>query len=110
MILIGIFAGVSIAAGALLHLGMFGVVPGVLAAVLYYVRDVKRHQRVPCRVCTGSGDEHSRLGGGGWFRRPFGNCWCCGGRKSHPRLALRIIDPAAHERIKNEIERAKGKP
>lgn len=95
--------------GYILGLGPASWVLGAAVFGAWYVRDVKRHARVGCRICSGGGDEYSKIGGGGWFRRPLGDCWCCGGRKTHPRLALRIIDPAAHRRIKNEIARAKGK-
>ena len=108
MIALGIFlAPVILGYGA-----GFGAASWALGAAVFggwYYFDVKRHERVPCRVCSGGGARYSRIGGWRWFRRPFGDCWCCGGRKSHPRLALRVISPAAHQRIKNEIERAKGR-
>lgn len=108
MILVGIVVAAGVL-GASAHLGYAGLAAGVVVAAFWYRHDVKRHPRVRCRVCAGSGDEHSRIGGSGQFRRPFGNCWCCGGRKAHPRLALRIVDPGRHRDIKNEIARAKGK-
>jgi hypothetical protein len=71
---------------------------------------VKRHPRVACRICSGGGDERSRLGRkGSLIRNPFGNCWCCGGRKAHPRLALWLVDNTEHKKIRAEIARAKGK-
>lgn len=72
----------------------------------WYIRDVKKHRMVRCRVCSGGGDEKSLISGK-WLRTPFGDCWCCGGRKAHPRLALRVIAPAEHKRITEEIRRAK---
>jgi hypothetical protein len=80
---------------------------GVVAAAGYYRWDVRRHPRVRCRPCTGSGGHESRLGGRGWFRRPFGDCWCCGGRKSHPRLAARLLDPEGYRKIRAEIEKGR---
>lgn len=79
----------------------------VLLALAYYWRDVRRHPRVRCRVCSGGGGHHSRIGGGRYLRRPFGDCWCCGGRKAHPRLAARLLDPEGHRKIKADI--AKGR-
>jgi hypothetical protein len=78
-----------------------------LAAGGYYAWDVRRRPRVPCRACQGSGSNASRLGGSGWFRRPFGDCRCCGGRKSHPRLALRLLAPARYKDIKAEITKGR---
>ena len=108
MPVIVIFA-VPVILGYRLGLGPVSWVLGVITAGFWYRRDVKRHPRVACRVCSGGGDEKSKIGGSGWFRRPFGNCWCCGGRKAHPRLALRFIDSGKHRDIKAEIARAKGK-
>ena len=82
---------------------------GVIIAVIYLRYDVRRNPRVRCRVCKGSGDNDSKLGGTGWIRRPFGDCWCCGGRKSHPRLAGRIFAPAQYKAIKDEIRNARGR-
>lgn len=109
MILLIIAVITAIVIGALTHVAMLGIVLGVIVAGVYYVRDVKRHPRVPCRVCTGSGGENSRIGGGRWIRRPSGDCWCCGGKKAHPRPALRFLDPGQHRSIKAEVDRAKGK-
>lgn len=108
MILAGIFIAVVILASAA-KLGPFAWVLGVIVAGLYYRYDVKRHPRVPCRVCKGGGGKDSRLGGGGWFRRPFGDCWCCGGRKAHPRFGLRVIDQQQYQRIRQEIGQARGR-
>lgn len=111
VILPGIFAVVAIVVSALTHAAVPGIACGGAAAVLYYIRDVKRHPRVRCRWpgCGGSGSHDSRLGGGKLFRRPSGDCRCCGGRKSHPRLALRLADPDRYAEIRAEIEKGKAK-
>lgn len=80
---------------------------GVIIAFAYYRHDVRRNPRVRCRVCKGSGDNMSRLGGAGWLRRPFGNCLCCGGQKSHPRLGARFLAKDQYRDIKNEIRNAR---
>jgi hypothetical protein len=90
-------------------LGVLALVTSVAAALIWYRRDVRRHPRVRCRMCAGGGDSRSRLGGKGWFRRPFGDCWCCGGRKAHPRLAARFLDPEGYRKIRAEIERGRTK-
>lgn len=108
MILIGAFAAVVILASAG-HLGWFAWVLGAGAAGLYYWHDVRRHPVVACRACKGDGGHGSKIGGAGWFRRPFGDCWCCGGRKAHPRLALRLIDSGKYRQIRNDISQARGR-
>ena len=105
MILIGILAGVTMLLHALGLPAVAAVVLAVLVTGMYYWRDVRRRPRVPCRPCTGSGASRSRLGGAGYFRRPFGNCWCCGGTKAHARLALRVIDHSRYQAIRDEIRR-----
>ena len=103
MILAGIAAAVIVVALGL-HLPFWaGVVLAIPVTGAYYWRDVRRRPRVPCRFCAGSGSTGSRLGGGGFFRRPFGDCWCCGGTKAHARLALRFIDSGRYQSIRTEI-------
>lgn len=106
MILAAVFIAILFLAGGT---GTLAWVLAALAALAYYVLDVRRNQRVACRVCGGSGIRGSRLKGGKWFRRPFRDCWCCGGKKAHPRLALRVLDPGRYNSIRNEIRRARGK-
>jgi hypothetical protein len=100
MILLVVFAGV-LAVSAAAGLGTFALIPAVLGAGAYYWFDVWRRPHVSCRVCNGSGAMGSRLGGGGTFRRPFGKCWCCQGRKSHARFAARILTPSQHRAIRS---------
>lgn len=91
--------------------GVLGVLAWVLAvpaALLYWRWDIKRHPRVACRFCSGGGDHRSRLGGG-WFRRPFGDCRFCGGRKAFPRPGLRWVDRERYDEIKGAIARGKAK-
>jgi len=89
-------------------LGALTWVLAAAASVLYFCYDVRHNPRVPCRVCRGSGRQGSRLGGGRVFRRPYRMCRCCGGRKGHPRLAARIIDPASWHRIRDEVAKARS--
>jgi hypothetical protein len=77
---------------------MIVVIAVAAAAGGYYWFDVWRRPSVPCRPCNGSGANFSRLGGG-VFRRPFGRCWCCKGRKSHTRFAARILTPGQYRAI-----------
>jgi hypothetical protein len=107
MILIGIFLGVAIVTGGLTHVAAAGIVLGALAAGGYWVHDVKRRPRVACRVCKGSGDSRSRIGGFGPFRRPAGDCGHCGGKKGFPRPALRLVDGGERKKILDGIRRAK---
>lgn len=105
MILAGIAVAVIVAALGL-HLPFWaGIVLAVPAAGVYYWRDVRRRPRVPCRMCTGSGASASHLGGGRYFRKPFGDCRCCGGTKAHARLALWLIDGDRYRTIRDEIRR-----
>lgn len=108
MILVAVFIAVLFLAGSL---GAWAWVLAALAAVAWYLADVRRHPRVACRWpgCKGSGASYSRVGDGRWLRRPFGDCRCCGGKKAHPRLALRVVAPDRYKSIRTEIERAKGK-
>jgi hypothetical protein len=106
MILVAIFLGTLFVTGGLTHLPVLGVVLGVVVTGSYWVHDVKRHPKVACRVCGGSGDKVSRIGGGP-FRRPRGACGHCGGKKGFPRPGLAIIDPAGRRKILDEIVRAK---
>lgn len=106
MILIVIFAVTAIAVGGLTHVPVLGIILGAVLAVRYYVYDVKRHPRVACPVCKGSGDKKSRLGGGR-LRRPMGACGHCGGKKGVPRLALRVLDNDARKKILTAIATAK---
>jgi hypothetical protein len=106
MILIVIFAVVAIVFGSLTHVPVLGIVFGVIATGAYYVHDVKRHPRVACRVCHGSGDKVSRVGGG-VTRRPRGACSHCGGKKGVPRPALRLIDNSERKKILAGIIQAK---
>lgn len=87
-------------------LGIVAWVLAIPAALLYWRWDVKRHPRIPCRFCSGSGDHHSKIGGGR-IRRPFGDCWFCGGCKAFPRPGLRFIDRKRYDEIKVAI--AKGR-
>lgn len=87
-------------------LGVVAWVLAVPAAFLYWRWDVKRHPRVRCRACGGSGDHRSKMGGG-QLRRPFGDCWLCGGRKAFPRPGLRFVDRKRYDEIKGAI--AKGR-
>jgi hypothetical protein len=80
----------------------------VPAALLYWRWDIKRHPRVRCRFCSGSGDHRSRLGGGR-FRKPFGDCWACGGRKAFPRPGLRFVDRKRYDEIKGAIAKGRSK-
>jgi hypothetical protein len=109
MALIIIFGVVTVVTGALTKVPAIGFTLGALATVAFYIRDVKRHNRVPCRWpgCRGSGAESSRIGGGDVFRNPFGDCWCCGGRKSHPRLALWLIDKNEYDRLRGEVKKGR---
>lgn len=79
----------------------------VVLGVLYLRWDVRRHPSIKCRVCNGSGDHLSRLGGFWIARKPFGDCRCCGGKKVHPRFAARFFDPAGRQAIQDKI--AKGR-
>lgn len=106
MILIAIFAVTAIVIGGLTHVTVLGIILGVVVTAWYYVHDVKRHPRVSCRFCGGSGDHQSRLGGGR-LRRPAGNCGHCGGKKGVPRPALRLIDNGERKRILAAITTAK---
>ena len=106
MILVVIFAVTAIAIGGLTHVTAAGIVLGIVATAAYYRYDVRRHPRVACRVCGGSGDKVSRLGGG-WTRRPRGACGHCGGKKGFPRPALRVFDSARRKQIMSDISRAK---
>jgi len=106
MILIVIFAVTAIVIGGLTHVAVLGIILGAVAAGAYYRHDVKRHPRVACRFCGGSGDHVSRLGGG-WSRRPAGACGHCGGKKGVPRPALRIIDSSERKKILTAIATAK---
>jgi hypothetical protein len=112
MIIIGIFVVITVVVGTLTRAIAAGVAVGLAATVLYYLADVKRNPRVACRWpgCKGSGGNYSligRNGESGMFRNPFGDCWCCGGRKSHPRLALKFISPEEYRRIKGEVSKGR---
>lgn len=107
MILIAIFGVTAIAVGGLTHAAAAGIVIGIIVTAGYWVRDVKRRPQVACRVCGGSGDSLSRIGGGVLFRRPLGACGHCGGKKGFPRPALRLVNPGRRKRILDEIARAK---
>ena len=89
------------------RIGPAAWVLAAVAAVAWYVRDVKRHPVVSCRACKGSGANFSKIGGGKWFRRPLGDCWCCGGRKGHPRLALYVIDRNRWDEIRGKVARGR---
>lgn len=106
MILIGIFLGTAFVTGGLTHLPVLGIIFGVIVTGVYYVRDVRRHPKVACRVCSGSGDKVSPIFGGP-FRRPRGACGHCGGKKGFPRPALQLIDPGRRRKILDEIAKAK---
>lgn len=106
MIIIVIFAVVTVVVGGLTHVTAAGVILGAVAAGAYYVHDVKRHPRVACRACGGSGDHVSRIGGG-VTRRPRGACSHCGGKKGVPRPALRLIDNSERKKILAAIVTAK---
>ena len=108
MILIVIFAVTAVVTGGLTHTAVLGIVLGVVTTAVYYVHDVKRHPKVACRACGGSGD-HASLVGGGLLRRPAGACGHCGGKKGVPRLALRLIDNGEREKILAAIASAKKK-
>lgn len=99
-----------IIAGLALHgaLGPVSWVIGGAVAITYWVWDVRRHPRVQCRMCSGSGDHHSKLGGG-QFRRPFGDCWYCGGRKAFPRFGLRFVDRKRYDEIRSKISSGREK-
>lgn len=107
MILIVIFAVTAVAVAAVTHVTVLGIILGVIAAGWYYVRDVKRHPRVSCRFCGGSGDHQSRLGRGVMLRRPAGNCGHCGGKKGVPRPALWLVDSGQRKKIIAGIVTAK---
>lgn len=81
----------------------------VVSGLLYLRWDVRRHQSVACRVCRGSGSHISRLGGFWFFRKPFGDCRCCGGRKAHPRLAAIVLDPAGYREIQDKIRKGRSR-
>ena len=106
MILIVIFAVVAVVTGGLTNVPVLGIVLGIAAAAGYWVHDVKRHPKVACRVCGGSGDKLSRIQGS-LIRRPRGACGHCGGKKGFPRPALRVIDGEQARRIRDEIAKAK---
>lgn len=89
-------------------LGVLAWAGGAVAALLWYRWDVRRHPRVSCRMCRGSGDHRSGISGK-HVRTPFGDCWCCGGRKTHPRFAARLLDPAGHAEEKRRIEKGRAK-
>lgn len=106
MVLIAVFAVTAVITGGLTHAPLAGIVIGVIAAGGYYRYDVRRHPRVACRACGGSGDKVSRLGGGP-FRRPRGPCSHCGGKKGVPRPALRLFDSDERKKILTAIATAK---
>jgi hypothetical protein len=106
MVLVVIFAVTAIAVGGLAHAPAVGIVLGIVAAAVYYRYDVRRHPRVACRACGGSGDHVSRLGGG-WLRRPRGACSHCGGKKGVPRPAHRLFDSGERKKILAAIGTAK---
>src|SRR5690348_7844477 len=106
MILVVIFAVTAIVTGGLTNLPVLGIIAGIIAAGGYYWHDVKRRPKVACRVCGGSGDSVSRLGGGP-LRRPVGPCSHCGGKKGFPRPALRLLDSGKRRKILDEIDRAR---
>lgn len=83
------------------------IIAAVIGGLAYYRYDVKRRPRRPCRWpgCQGSGISSSRIGRG--LSRPFGSCWCCGGRKSHPRPALRFVDADAYRQLRGEVRQAR---
>lgn len=106
MILIAIFAVTAIGIGGLTHVPVLGIILGVVATGIYYRHDVRRHPRVACRACGGSGDHVSRVGGGP-LRRPRGACGACGGKKGVPRPALRLVDGSERKKILAAIATAK---
>ena len=105
MILAGLFLAVLFLARGL---GALAWVLAAAASFSYFWYDVRHNPRVPCRVCKGSGRQGSRLGGGRHFRRPYRKCRCCGGRKGHPRLAARVLDPRGFRRVRDEVRKARG--
>lgn len=96
MILAGVFTAVLVLAHGL---GVIAWILAGLAAGAYYRFDIWRRPSVLCRVCRGSGANFSHLGGGRHFRRPFGKCWCCDGRKAHSRFAARILAPSQYREV-----------
>jgi hypothetical protein len=106
MILIVIFAVTAIVTGGLTHVPLLGVILGAVVTGVYWRHDVRRHPRVACRSCGGSGDHVSRVGGG-LLRRPRGACGHCGGKKGVPRPALMLVDSAERKRILAAIASAK---
>jgi hypothetical protein len=106
MILVVIFLVVFVVMGALTHLPAVGIILGAVVTIAYWVYDVKRHQKVACRVCGGSGDKLSAVQGA-LIRRPRGPCGHCGGKKGFPRPGLRIVNSGQHKKLTSEIKRAK---
>ena len=59
-----------------------------LAAAVYLV-SLRVHPWAPCRRCGGGGKSRDRI-----WREAHGSCRSCGGRGRHPRLGVRVLQPA----------------
>ena len=106
MILVIIFLVTAFVTGGLTHTAAAGIILGIVTAGGYWVYDVKRHPKVACRVCGGSGVKVSKVQGS-LIRTPVGDCGHCGGKKSFPRPALRVIDSSQRQQIMTGIRKAK---
>lgn len=58
-------------------------------AVAVYSASLRLHPWAPCRSCGGGGKSRDAV-----WRKAHGTCRSCGGRGRHPRLGIRILQPA----------------
>jgi len=72
---------------------LFLTAAAVLAAAAY-LASLWLHPWAPCRACGGSGRARDPL-----WRSAFGTCRSCGGRGRHPRLGVRVLQPARRKRL-----------
>lgn len=65
------------------------VVVAVLGAIAAYLTSLRLHPWRSCRSCKGGGKSRDTV-----WKTAFGTCKACGGRGRHPRLGVRILQPA----------------
>lgn len=65
----------------------------VLGAAMY-AASLRIHPWRPCRSCDGSGKSRDTV-----WKKTFGTCKACGGRGRHPRLGVRVLQPARARRM-----------
>ncbi|HEY1323215.1 MAG TPA: hypothetical protein VGF32_23355 [Streptosporangiaceae bacterium] len=60
-----------------------------VTAVAVYALSLRLRPWWPCRACHGTGKTTDRI-----WRRATGTCARCAGKGRHPRLGIRVLQPA----------------